>query len=41
MDVGLTCGLINEKNNQMIDLNREVSSEEKVIHGDAKMLMNM
>lgn len=41
MDIGLTCGLINEKNNQMIEENKKTSSEEKVIHGDAKMLMNM
>lgn len=42
MKVGLVLGLINEKMNQMADLNKsENKSEEEVVHGDANMLMKM
>lgn len=42
--IGLTIGLLNEKNNQMIDLrikNQKQDDEEKVIQGNAEMLMKM
>ena len=40
MNVGLTLGLLNEKNNQMSDLNKKEKDDEVVI-GDAEMLKKM
>lgn len=43
--IGLTLGLLNEKNNQMIDLKIKQKEKEddtdKVIVGNAEMLMNI
>lgn len=43
LNIGLTIGLINEKNNQIIDLNinRKDNDEDKVIVGNANMLKGM
>ena len=40
MNVGLILGLLNEKNNQMSDLNKKEKDDEVVI-GDAEMLKKM
>lgn len=38
----MTLGLINEKNNQMIDFNKQKNEqEEEVVQGTAEMLMKM
>lgn len=44
MRVGLTIGLINEKNNQMIEFERkqkEKNKKQEAVQGSAEMLMNM
>lgn len=42
LDVGFTYGLINQKCNEIAEANRrDADDSEKVIKGDAKMLMNM
>lgn len=40
MKIGLLLGLVNEKFNQTISINKE-EKQDDVVHGDAKMLMNM
>ena len=40
LDVGLTLGLLNEKSNQISDLNKK-DKEEEVVQGTADMLMKM
>ena len=40
MRVGLLLGILNEKNNQLVGLNKK-EKEEEVIQGDASMLMKM
>lgn len=40
MKIGLIIGLLNEKNNQMIDMNKN-SKKEEVIQGTAEMLMKV
>lgn len=40
--IGLIVGMLNEKANQMADLNKKQKTEEnEVVQGDANMLMNM
>lgn len=40
MKIGLLLGLLNEKMNQMSDLNKN-KEEDEIIQGDGKMLMSM
>ena len=40
MKIGLLLGLLNEKMNQMSDLNKD-KEEDEIIQGDGKMLMSM
>lgn len=41
MRIGLLLGLLNEKNNQIIDFQNKEDKQEEIIQGDANMLMNM
>lgn len=41
-EIGLTIGLLNEKNNQILEMKiRNKKNEEEVVVGDANMLMKM
>lgn len=40
IEIGLILGLLNEKNNQLIDLNKKKNDEE-IVQGNAEMLMKM
>lgn len=40
LPIGLTYGIINEKNNQILRAQKK-TEEEKIIQGDATMLMKM